>query len=66
MRKKQLLENPYYKAGYDAGKNGADTTNCNFRNFDTIEHKELWEKGNIEGLKTKRVLEEISEEISNN
>lgn len=38
-----------YLAGYDCGKNGANTTNCHFRNFATPEHTEMWEKGKADG-----------------
>lgn len=33
------------KFGYDAGKNGADTINCNFRIFATKELTKAWERG---------------------
>lgn len=42
-----------YKMGYDAGKNGANTTNCNFRLFATREQTKEWERGNKAGLKVK-------------
>lgn len=34
------------KLGYDAGKNGADLTNCDFRLFQTEEFASAWERGN--------------------
>ena len=34
-----------YKAGYDCGKNGPNTTNCHFGFFGTEEHTRAWEEG---------------------
>ena len=34
-----------YCGGYDAGMNGPNTTNCNFRLFATPELKDEWERG---------------------
>ena len=34
-----------YKAGYDCGKNGANTVNCNFRYFSSPEKTKAWEQG---------------------
>lgn len=42
-----------YLAGYDAGKNGPNTTNANFSLFSTKEKMEEWSKGNKDGLKDK-------------
>lgn len=42
-----------YEAGYDAGKNGANTTNCNFSIFSKPEKTREWERGNKEGLKVR-------------
>lgn len=39
-----------YKAGYDAGRNGPNVDNCNFRFFATEELKNEWETGNRHGL----------------
>jgi len=33
------------RAGYDCGKNGANTTNCHFRLFATPELTKSWERG---------------------
>jgi len=33
------------KAGYDCGKNGANTTNCHFRLFASPELTKAWERG---------------------
>lgn len=32
-------------AGYDAGLNGPNTTNCHFRHFATPQQTEAWEDG---------------------
>jgi len=34
-----------YHAGYDAGMNGANTTNCHFAIFSTPEKAKEWERG---------------------
>lgn len=34
-----------YNFGYDCGKNGANTTNCNFSIFSTPENTKAWERG---------------------
>lgn len=39
-----------YMAGFDAGQNGPNETNCNFRNFATPAQTKEWEKGNKAGL----------------
>ena len=33
------------KLGYDCAKNGANTTNCDFRIFGNVEGKDAWERG---------------------
>lgn len=38
-----------YKLGFDAGKNGANTTNCDFRCFSTPENKDEWQRGYDKG-----------------
>ncbi len=38
-----------YDAGYDAGFNGANTTNCNFRLFDSRARADAWSQGQIDG-----------------
>ena len=42
-----------YKAGYDAGKNGVNEINCDFRLFATPKQTREWERGNKDGLKAK-------------
>lgn len=42
-----------YRAGYDAGKNGANTVNANFRYFATKELSEEWSRGNEAGIAAK-------------
>lgn len=39
-----------YQAGYDCGKNGANTENCNFKWFDTPENTKEWERGKEESI----------------
>lgn len=39
--------------GYDAGKNGANTTNCNFAIFSTPEKTKAWERGKKAGESSK-------------
>lgn len=34
-----------YRAGYDCGKNGVNTTNCHFGIFSTPENTKAWERG---------------------
>lgn len=36
-------------AGYDAGFNGPNTTNCHFRHFGTPENTAAWERGKKAG-----------------
>lgn len=38
-------------AGFDAGKNGANRTNCHFSFFESAEKTQAWEDGNDEALK---------------
>lgn len=38
-----------YDAGYSAGIDGADTTNCNFSIFSTPEKTKAWEAGKQNG-----------------
>jgi hypothetical protein len=42
-----------YKNGFDAGMNGANTTNCHFSNFNTPDQTKDWEAGQLAGLKKK-------------
>jgi ribosome modulation factor len=56
------MKNIYYEAGYDAGVNGPNTTNCNFRLFDTKEHMEMWSAGNKKGLAKKAEGGKINQE----
>lgn len=42
-----------YKAGYDCGLNGANTTNCHFSLFATIELMKAWSDGKEDGEKDK-------------
>lgn len=44
-----IRDNPHYAAGYDAGLNGPNMTNCNFALFGSPENKTLWEQGNADG-----------------
>ena len=46
---RRLTKQEAYKAGYDAGRNGPNTDNCNFRFFATEELKNKWESGNRHG-----------------
>lgn len=43
-----------YKAGYDAGKNGPNTENCNFSLFSSSEKTKEWERGNSAGKKEEK------------
>lgn len=45
-----------YEAGFDAAKNGANTTNCHFSYFGTRESTAEWERGHKAGL---AAMEEI-------
>ena len=38
-----------YEAGFDAGKDGANTNNSNFRLFDNPHRKKAWERGHRKG-----------------
>lgn len=38
-----------YDMGYDCGLNGANTTNCDFRNFSSPEFTQEWERGQRDG-----------------
>lgn len=40
-----------YEMGYDCGKHGANTTNCNFALFRTKEMTSEWQKGKRDGEK---------------
>lgn len=42
-----------YDFGYDAGKNGPNTTNCNFAIFSTPEKTKAWERGKKAGESSK-------------
>lgn len=42
-----------YKNGFDAGLNGANTTNSHFSNFATAEQTANWEAGQAAGKKEK-------------
>lgn len=39
-----------YKLGFDCGKNGANTTNANFKIFSQPEFTEAWTKGRDDAL----------------
>jgi hypothetical protein len=43
-----------YDFGYDAGLNGANTTNCNFGIFSSPENTKAWERGKAEGDKARK------------
>lgn len=40
-----VTEQDAERAGYDCGKNGANTDNCNFRLFARPELTKAWERG---------------------
>ncbi len=40
-----------YKQGFDCGKNGANTTNCDYTIFSSPENTAEWEKGEADGEK---------------
>lgn len=42
-----------YQAGYDAGLNGANTTNAGYQHFQTTEDTLEWERGHKAGKKQK-------------
>lgn len=44
-----------YRMGYDAGVNGSDEINCNFRIFATHESMKEWERGKAAGDAEKRI-----------
>lgn len=44
-----------YKNGFDAGKNGPNTTNCSHFNFATKDQTADWEAGNKAGKKAKAI-----------
>lgn len=46
-------ESKEFKNGYDAGLNGANTTNSHFSNFSTPDQTKDWEAGQLAGLKFK-------------
>ena len=48
---KEEIKTKEYEAGYDAGLNGANLINCDFRLFATPGQTKEWERGNKEGLK---------------
>lgn len=58
----RIFENPY-QAGYDAGLNGVNTENTNFRWFSTEESMLKWSAGNKAGLRKK---EEIKQNLKLN
>jgi hypothetical protein len=45
-----------YDAGYDAGKNGPNTTNCHFSIFSAPEKTKAWEQGKADGDRAKEKL----------
>lgn len=42
-----------YEAGFECGKNGANTTNCHFSFFSSPERTVEWEKGKKDGERAK-------------
>lgn len=42
---KQTPTDPHYKAGYDAGKNGENTTNCHYSHFASKRIMQQWQAG---------------------
>lgn len=57
-QKENQEESMFYKKGYDAGLNGANTDNSHFANFSTPEKTKEWEKGNKAGIKDREESEE--------
>ena len=41
-----------YKMGFDCGKNGANTTNCNFSIFNSEDNTKEWERGKTDASKS--------------
>lgn len=46
-------QSQYFKAGFDAGLNGPNSTNCHFDNFATKERTQEWESGQQAGKSAK-------------
>ena len=44
-----------YEKGYDAGKNGANTTNSHFSLFTSPDRTKAWEKGNKRAKEERQV-----------
>ena len=40
---------PEYQAGFDCGRNGPNTSNCDFRHFGTPEMTKDWEREKRDG-----------------
>ncbi len=53
MREQQRPLEEAERAGYDAGKNGANTTNTHFRFFASPDLRDAWTKGNKRALDEK-------------
>jgi hypothetical protein len=47
-----------YQNGFDAAKNGSNTDNCHFKNFATVQQKDDWQHGYINGLRAKKRQEQ--------
>lgn len=56
MKKKSLQ----YEMGYDAGLNGPNEENCNFRLFGSELARDEWSEGNADGLIAKERLKKKS------
>lgn len=47
-----------YKMGYDCAIHGANTTNCNFSIFSSVENTKSWEDGKRQGELDKKKKDE--------
>jgi ribosome modulation factor len=51
------IETIEYQAGYDAGMNGANETNCHFKHFSTQQKMKEWQRGNDDAKKGKKEID---------
>lgn len=58
MTEKQF--NNAYEAGFDAGRNGADTNNSHYSWFANIDLMNSWSRGNKDGILEKLKAEKYS------
>jgi len=60
MKQRKVIEGSKYTIaylnGFDAGENGANTTNSHFGNFSTPEKLKDWERGKADGEKRKKEI----------